>query len=239
MKRFTSRPSPALVLSGVALFASLGGTGSAAAGGVSRASGPTAEHATAARKAPARVTTAQVNKLIAGYIRAHRGQLRGADGGAGPVGPAGAQGSVGPTGGAGIKGDPGPTGPTGPVGPQGPGAVAIKDSELGGASNSSVATFGPWTVSDACSVAPAQSTVTISGPGNYSRSTELGTSGPTLAQGTGSLPVTLTVSNANGQGSESVFLQSGTALDQVTLEQTAVNGLFESCGLTGDAIPAS
>jgi hypothetical protein len=243
MKRLTSRPSPALVIAAVALFASLGGTGYAAAGGAGGGPGRGAEHANTARKAPARLTTGQVNKLIAAYVRTHRAQVTGADGAAGPAGPAGpagAQGPVGPAGGVGPKGDTGSIGPIGHDGPQGPGAVAIRDSELGGASNSSVATFGPWTVSYTCSTSPAQSTVTITGPGNYSRSTELGTSGPTLAQSTGSLPVSLTVSNANGQGSESVVLQSGTTLDHVTLEQTAFNGgLFETCNLTGDAVPAS
>jgi hypothetical protein len=58
--------------------------------------------------------------------------------------------------------------------------------------------------------------------------------------GSGNLPVSLTVTNATAQGSQSLMLQSGGVLDHVTLEQTAANGgLFETCVLVGDAIPAS
>jgi Collagen triple helix repeat (20 copies) len=226
MKRFTGRPSPALIVSGVALFASMGGTGYAA-------TQVEAHHAEPGKtKTTKAMTPTRVDKLIAGYVHAHATQLRGPQGSAGVTGPAGPAGT---TGLAGLKGDPGLPGQPGA---QGPGAVPITDTELGSEANPSVATFGPWTVSFSCSVTPEQATVTVSGPGNYWRSSELGTSSVTDNQTNGSLPVSLTVTNTAAQGSQTLMLQSGSVLDQVTLEQTASIGLFENCALVGDAIPA-
>ena len=238
MKRFTARrPSAALIVSAVALFASLGGTGWAA----THVAG---HQARKTKKSPKALTTAQVNKLIAGYVHLHAAQLGGPAGATGAAGPAGPAGAAGTKGDAGVKGDPGPPGQKGLdgqpglTGPQGPGATRVSDSELGGASNPSVATLGPWTVAFSCTVSPGQSTVTVSGPGTYWRSDELGTSSVSLNQSTGSLPASLTVSNAAAQGSQTLFLQSGSTLEHVTLQQTSVNGgLFETCGLVGDGIP--
>jgi hypothetical protein len=214
----------------VALFASMGGTGYAATQVGSRRS---ATHP----KAKA-MSTAQVKRLIAGYVHGHTAQLRGSAGAAGAVGPAGVAGPTGDTGAKGDTGTKGDTGVKGDIGPQGPGAVPINETELGGASNPSVATFGPWTVSFSCSVSPAQDTVTVSGPGAFWRSDELGTTSVTLNQTSGSLPASLTVTNTAAQGSQTLMLQSGTDVDQVTLEQTATNGLFQTCRLIGEAIPA-
>jgi Collagen triple helix repeat (20 copies) len=235
MKRFTRRPSPALILAALALFASMGGTGYAAT--------RSGAHHVAKRKTKTKgLSTAQVNKLIAGYVRAHAGQVRGP---AGPAGATGSTGSAGPMGVAGPKGDPGipgtpgQPGQPGQPGAQGPGAVPISDTVIGSGADPSVATFGPWTVAFSCSLSPEQDTVTVSGPGNYWRSDELGSGSATLNQTSGTLPVSLTVTNTVGQGSQTLILQSGSMIDHVTLEQTASIPLFETCGLAGDAIPAS
>jgi hypothetical protein len=232
MKHCRRRPSPAWIVAGLALFASMGGTGYAAT--------RTGAHHVAKQKTKTTkaLTAAKVNKLIAGYIHAHAKQMRGA---AGPAGVIGVAGPAGPTGVAGPKGDPGlpgQPGQPGQPGAQGPGAVPIADTELGSESDPSVATFGPWTVSFSCSVSPDSATVTVTGPGNYWRSDELGTSSVTLNQTSGTLPVSLTVTNAAAQGSQTLMLQSDSMLEQVTLEQTASSALFENCSLAGDAIPA-
>jgi Collagen triple helix repeat (20 copies) len=141
------------------------------------------------------MTTAQVNKLMAGYVKAHSAQLRGPAGPKGLSGPVGAPGSKGDPGSPGSPGQLGQPGQPGQPGQQGPGAVAIADTELGSAANASVATFGPWTVGFSCSVTPTESTVTITGPGSYYRSDELGTTSVTSNQSSGAVPVSLTVSN--------------------------------------------
>jgi hypothetical protein len=235
MKHFRRRPSPAWIVAGLALFASMGGTGYAATQAETH---HVAKHRTKTTKG---VSPAQVNKLIAGYVRAHAKQMRGTAGPAGVIGsagPAGPTGVAGPKGDPGIPGQPGQPGQPGAPGAQGPGAVPITDTELGSESDPSVATFGPWTVSFSCSVTPDAATVTVTGPGNYWRSDELGTGTIALNQNSGTLPVSLTVTNTAAQGSQTLMLQSGSVLDQVTLEQTASSGsLFENCGLVGDAIP--
>jgi Collagen triple helix repeat (20 copies) len=237
MKHFRRRPSPAWIVAGLALFASMGGTGYAA---TRTEAHQVAKHKTKTTKG---LSTAQVNKLIAGYVRAHAGQMRGAAGPAGVIGsagPAGPTGVAGPKGDPGIPGQPGQPGQPGAPGAQGPGAVPIADTELGSGSDPSVATFGPWTVSFSCSVSPDSATVTVTGPGSYWRSDELGTSSVALNQTSGTLPVSLTVTNAAAQGSQTLMLQSGSVLEHVTLEQTASSGaLFENCVLVGDAIPAA
>jgi hypothetical protein len=234
MKHFRRRPSPAWIVAGLALFASMGGTGYAAA--------RTGAHHVAKQKTKTTkaLTAAKVNKLIAGYIHAHAKQMRGAAGPAGVIGvagPAGPTGVAGPKGDPGLPGEPGQPGAPGAPGAQGPGAVPITDTELGSQSDLSVATFGPWTVSFSCSVSPDSATVTVTGPGSYWRSDELGTGTIALNQNSGTLPVSLTVTNTAGQGSQTLMLQSGSVLEHVTLEQTASSSLFENCALVGDAIP--
>jgi hypothetical protein len=230
------RPSPALIVSALALFASMGGTGWAAT--------HAATHHPRKKKPAKALTTAQVNRLIAGYVHAHAAELRGPTGAQGPAGATGPQGAAGKTGAkgdagpAGKDGAPGQPGVKGDTGPQGPGATPVTDSEVGGGANADVATFGPWTVGFSCSSQTNQATVTITGSGSYWRSTQTGTSSVTESQASGSLPVTLNVTNSSGQASETVLLKSGTSLEQVTLHETAANGgLFESCVLVGDAIP--
>lgn len=73
------RPSPALILAGIALFIVLGGTGYAAT------------HSAATKP----VSKSQVNKLIAKYVKSHKKELAGA---AGAPGASGGAGSVGPQG---------------------------------------------------------------------------------------------------------------------------------------------
>jgi hypothetical protein len=96
------KPSPALVVAGLALFVSLGGTGYAASRLQSSATTAASRH----RAAP--LTSKQVEKLIAAYVRHHH---------IGAVGATGSQGATGPQGSAGATGAPGGTGPQGPRGP--------------------------------------------------------------------------------------------------------------------------
>jgi hypothetical protein len=72
------RPSPALVIGAIALFAALGGTGYAAS------------HS---GKSP---TKAQVKKMIAAYVNSHKKELTGAAGSAGAAGGPGPAGAAGP-----------------------------------------------------------------------------------------------------------------------------------------------
>lgn len=74
------RPSPALILAGIALFIVLGGTGYAAT------------HSATTKP----VTKSQVNKLIAKYVKSHKKELMGAAGAPGANGGAGAVGPQGP-----------------------------------------------------------------------------------------------------------------------------------------------
>jgi len=111
------RPSPALILSVIALSVALGGTGYAAIVLPANSVGTKQIKKNA-------VTTAKVKN---GSLRAadfKAGQLpAGAPGATGPTGPAGPAGATGATG---LKGDKGDTGATGGVGPQGPaGTVAM------------------------------------------------------------------------------------------------------------------
>ncbi len=97
------RPSPALVLAGIALFIVLGGTGYAA---------------THSKKAAKPVTKAQVNKLVASYVKSHQSQL---------TGPAGGPGAA------------------GGVGPQGPGAFRLAASNAHRIDRRPCRDAGPWT----------------------------------------------------------------------------------------------
>ena len=113
MKRRLRAPSPALVISLIALFVALGG-------GAAMASGLISGKRIVNHSIPAK-------KLTAAAITALQGQR-------GPAGPQGVKGSTGAKGPKGDKGDTGPkgaTGDTGPkgdkgdTGPQGPGAISF------------------------------------------------------------------------------------------------------------------
>jgi len=95
------KPSPALVVSLIALFVSLGGTSFAAAALISGTQ--------------IKPHSIPANRLTAAAFKALKGQ-RGLPGGTGPAGPAGATGTTGATGATGARGPQGPTGPTGPAG---------------------------------------------------------------------------------------------------------------------------
>jgi hypothetical protein len=134
------RPSPALVISCVALFASLGGTGYAA---TQIHSGVAAKAKSKHKAAPKFVTSAQVSKLIASYVASHH---------IGATGPAGAQGSAGAPGGEGKAGAPGP------------GAQRI-DVTSGEAPATKIATFGPWSITMTCKSTGTETV--INGPGSF------------------------------------------------------------------------
>lgn len=207
------RPSPALLISCVALFASLGGTGYAATQLHSGAG------AAKSKKAAKAVTKSEVNKLIAGYLKAHH---------VGAVGPAGPQGA---SGGAGAEGK---------TGPQGPGAQRIDVEQLGELAATKIATVGIWTLTLTCKNTGAS--VVINGPGQFRYTESFGPIGGTASTASNEVTVdgfTSGVGNGAQQGIHG-FLTSGTTMEQLDLEITATNGgLFESCGVVGDAIPAA
>jgi hypothetical protein len=110
MKRRLGPPSPAFVVSLLALFLAFGG-------GAALASGLISGKQIANHSIPEKKLTA---KAIKG--------LRGMHGPAGPQGPEGATGATGPQGATGANGPQGPQGPkgdTGATGPQGPGAISL------------------------------------------------------------------------------------------------------------------
>lgn len=195
------RPSPALVISFIALFASLGGTGYAAT--------HKSKH-----KAPKPVTSAQVNKLIGAYVKAHH---------IGAVGPAGPQGQTGAQGG---------------VGPQGPGAQRI-DVVSGEAPATKIASFGLWTLTMTCKSTGTETV--INGPGSFTFTESFGPGKGTAS--TSSDDVTVDgfftgVGNGAQQGMHG-FLTSGSTMVELDLETTATKTSSQVCGVRGDAITAS
>jgi len=222
------RPSPALVLAAVALFAALGGTGYAASTIVAPAH-------TAAKKAKP-LTRSQVNKLVAAYVKAHRSSLRGV------AGPAGAAGATGPAGAPGKNGTNGTNGVDGHTGPQGPGAIRVAaEGTSATAGAQPLATVGPWTLTITCAPNAPNAVVKITGPGTITYSATTGDTGAAN-------PTSLT-SSAIGSGKSigindgksigvTGYLQSGQTLDRLDFQMSASNGgLFESCPLVGSAIP--
>jgi hypothetical protein len=203
------------VISCVALFASLGGTGYAA---TQLHSGAIDAKAKSKAKAPKPLTSGQVNKLIAAYLTAHH---------IGATGPAGAQGS---------PGTPGTPGGEGKVGPQGPGAQQI-DVRSGEASATKIASFGPWTLTMACTSTGTETI--INGPGSFTFTESFGKSNAV----TGSDDVTVDgfgtgVGNGAQQGMHG-FLASGKTMVELNLETFASKSPGQVCGVIGDAIPIS
>jgi len=216
------RPSPALVLAAIALFASLGGTGYAA----TRLAGSPEHPARAAKAKP--LTKKQVNKLIAKYFASHRSQLRG---------PAGAPGTAGTQGVQGVQGIQGAAGP---------GATRIAASQTGNTAATSVATVGPWTVSLACTSSGIfNAMVSIAGPGDYWATKTLAVANGPAAQSsevnglvTGGSPG-FSVPTTD-QLAETTFLGSGSTLAELNLQATATASAgVETCTLVGDAIPVA
>jgi hypothetical protein len=174
---------------------------------------------------------AAVDREIAAYVAKHP-RPGGAQGPAGPVGPSGPSGAGGPPGGQG-----------GP-GPQGPGATQILDSRMGGgASYSFIASAGPWTLSESCP-AGGPSSIKITGPGNFA-STEIVTnigavSGQIVENNNGPIGSgDMLGLSGGGQMELRMLLTSGGAMQQLELEVSITTGLFTTCAITGDAIPAA
>jgi hypothetical protein len=142
--RFTSRPTPAMVVAVTALVAALGGTSYAAAqlaknsvgspqirNGQVKTSDLGKGSVTAAKLKGNAVSGAKVKDGTLTAADFQGGQLpagpAGAPGPAGPAGPAGPKGDTGAAGPAGPKGDTGAAGPAGPegdTGPQGPSGIS-------------------------------------------------------------------------------------------------------------------
>jgi hypothetical protein len=209
------RPSPALVVAGLALFASLGGTGYAA----SQLRSPARTAASKHKAAP--LTSKQVNKLIAAYVAHHHIGARG------PQGPAGPQGATGGTGAAGAKG------------PQGPGAQRIEDLQVGEVTDDTFAEVGPWTLTMTCKSTGVE--MVINGPDFISYTESFGLLNEPAATASnhgGANGFTSGVGNGYQQGIHA-FLTSGSTMEDLSLEITASKGPPEECEVVGDAIPAS
>jgi hypothetical protein len=225
----SKKPSPALAVSAVALFAALGGS----AFGASHSHAAT--HAHAASRA---LTPARVRKLIAAYIHAH--PRPGPPGPQGPAGAAGATGPAGATGAAGVAGGPGGPGQTGP---QGPGAKQIVSSVVGPRTPFPIATVGPWTVLMSCTFGVS---VNILGPGNYYDTTVEGAPGTSTSTTThinnGAMGEAGFTANtgANMQLSADVQLISGATMYELRLQMTETSsGINTPCTVTGSAIPVN
>jgi len=205
------RPSPALLVAGLALFASLGGTGYAAT-----QLRPAATTASRRHKA-APLTSKQVEKLIAAYVARHH---------IGAVGATGPQGAAGPSGAAGGRG------------PQGPGAQRIEDLQVGEVTDAKFATIGPWTLTMTCTAGGVE--MVINGPGSISYTESLGginKPAVTASNNGGANGFTSDIGNDNQQGLRG-FLTTGSTMEELNLEITASEGP-ETCEVLGDAVPAS
>lgn len=106
----------------------------------------------------------------------------------GPPGATGAPGPQGPAGPAGPKGATGATGAAGATGPQGPGATKLVYDDTGTASPTptTVGTFGPWTLTAACTQPTAGTTdinLYIAGPSGRLDGFVVSSTGTTPASG--------------------------------------------------------
>lgn len=200
----------------MALFASLGGTGYAA-------THVAAGDAKSRHKAPKYVTSAEVNKLIASYAKAHK------LGAAGPQGPAGSPGA------------PGSPGKDGQVGPQGPGAHLIDIGMFG--SGSETVKFGAWELIVTCSGSGTK--YEVKGTGTMAYTSSFGgnnnSSGTSVTNGNFTLGGEIwdVLAGSGAQSYLQAQLVSGSTADQLTLEASAESGLFESCNVWGNTVPLS
>ena len=222
-KLWPHRPSAALIISGIALFVSLGGSGYAATRLDTSADTASRGKSNSIAKP---LTISHVNKLIAAYLAAHHG-LRGPEG---------------PPGSSGATGSPGATGQPGQTGPQGPGAQRIEKSLFGEAGPNPVVTIGPWTVWLTCN-APSEALVGVSGPGSIIWTVSLGPIAGTAITNSNTSPlgsgISVAAAHANEQMDLHGFLTAGSTMEQFDLEVTDVKGLSNSCSIVGDAIPVS
>jgi hypothetical protein len=199
------------VISCVALFASLGGTGYAA---TQIHSGATAAKSKKAAKA---VTKSEVNKLIAAYVKAHHL----GPGTAGPQGPAGGIGPIGPQG-------PGVT----PISDEVRGEAGFaKVATLGPWTIEFSCKAGAVGVTRFTGPGSIDMTV-IYGVANqpaekiYDNNSLIGAE-------------SVSAIGANGQMSFEGFLKSGTTIEHVSLLMMTEKGIFDECKLVGDGIPVS
>jgi hypothetical protein len=208
-------PSPALVISCVALFASLGGTGYAATQLHSGAS------AAKSKKAAKALTKSDVNKLIATYVKAHH------------IGAVGPQGPRGLPGGPGIEGK---------VGPQGPGAKLLA-SGLMVSGETTTATIGPWTLSFECKTkAKVEAAIKFAGPGSGYQTLSIG---PANAEGkvandNGPINGGIFAVTEGGQLGIKTILISGSTAYLLEYQSTASAGVpFGTCDVVAVATPVS
>jgi hypothetical protein len=203
----SKKPSPALAVSAVALFAALGGTGLATTHGH--------DSAHKRKPKPAVLTPARVNKLIAAYLHAHPS----------PIGPQGPQGQA---------GGPGLTGPQGPgatritgsqTGFRTPATIATVGPWqvlMSCGTGVSVNIIGPGNYYD--------TTVSGTSSGDVAAQAEVHNGSMSPAGVTAS-----TASTSTQQTSQDVQLISGATMYEVRLQMTST-GVAGTCTVSGSAI---
>ncbi len=154
--------------------------------------------------------------MVASYVKSHQSQL---------TGPAGGPGA------------------TGGVGPQGPGAFRLAAANSSTESSPATAgTAGPWTTALKCNGGNA--TMKVTGPGTTEGTSSLaggGNPAATYVNGPSAIGSGASyVIGAGGQQSLDLFLRNGSAMFEINVVVTAVDGgLFTDCALSGAAIPVS
>ena len=130
--RKISRPSPAMVVAGIAVVLAMTGTGYAANRVLFAKNADRIDtfHASATPKANSLLPLNRYGKLPASVLTLKAGP-QGAQGAPGEQGPQGEPGPTGATGPAGPTGATGPAGPAGPTGPTGPTGAAGSSRDVG------------------------------------------------------------------------------------------------------------
>jgi hypothetical protein len=215
------RPPTAVLIAGLALFISLGGTGYAAMTWATRA-----RNAAGKQKPPPKtLTTAQVDTLAAYYARHHVA-----------VSPQRARAPV--AAGASAKGDLLGDGSTGGAGAPGPSSQKLLVEAISGTAPETF-TLGLWKLTFSCVAGEAK--LTIKGPGTLDYTStfgDLGAAGATVndhgsTDGSGFQTAVASKHQEELHG----FLVDESTLEQLAYEATAENGgMFEQCDLYGSAL---
>ncbi len=215
------RPSTALLIAGLALFISLGGTGYAAMTWATRARNAAGKQK---KPVPKTLTTAQVDTLAAYYARHH---VTVSTGPARAPGAANAKRAV-----LGTRADR-------QVGAQRPGAQKLIAEEISAAAPETF-TLGLWKLTFSCLAGEAR--LAIKGPGTLDYTSTFGDPGApgTTVNDHGSTEGSgfQTAVASKRQQELHGFLVDESTLEQLSYEATAENGgMFEQCDLYGSAIP--
>jgi hypothetical protein len=148
-------------------------------------------------------------------VAAHRSQFTG------PAGPAG------PTGQAGAQGLPGPAG------------IPILVNNISGTASHTVATVGPWTITQSCASSGAINTLTVTGPGTFYYTGQVGgTSSSGLTTFQNNAPTTggyVDASVAGQLNAQSGILVSGSTAYHIDFQVEATGSGPYNCVVVGGA----